>query len=978
MRLEDRAMSSSRRWSSLAAVAAVVVFVLVAITGSQAPKEAEKPADQPAKKPRPAVKPIAMTTRTVSLEIRPGLKDTKRTIWDGVIEVSDGRVVEIESFSGAVRSKSENGRFNARSVMRKQNMRDVVVRPRLLVRLDAPESATITVSTEQGKLTFKLADLAIGASKRFLDDQVAIEREQSAVRLTGPETEDDYPAAAKSKDGTTWLAYVAYQPGRPIVLERVKAGNFEELEPKDNGDQILLRRFDGKVWHPPLDVTGEGLRIWRPTVAVDGKGDVWVAWSQQIDGDWEIFYRRYTPPKDGDAGKWSEIVRLTRAAGSDFHVVAAADAAGTVWLAWQAWRDNNFDILLSAPVEGHPWKEPRSISRSAANDWTPAIAADSRGRVYVAWDTYDKGNYDVRLFTLNKDDKEGKTAAVADSPRFEARPHLVCDKQDRLWIAYEEGDEQWGKDYGDRQPQRHDLPKNLGSPLYLKRTVQVKCWADGKLRRPAGDLQAALAGTLPRNKSVPRLAVDAAGGLWLLLRHHPLPGGTGETWNGYALRYQGRQWSPTRRLASSADLMDNRPALAPQGDGILAVYSGDDRLRTQARDQDDLFAAVLNPSGPTAAPELIDDEPAPAAAAMPVVHKEEAADIARIREYRVAAGDKKLRLLRGEFHRHTEFSAHSDQDGSLEDAWRYALDAGDLDWIGNGDHDNGFGSEYMWWHFQKVTDLFQHPPRFMAMHVYERSVVYPDGHRNVIFPRPGIRPLPRTDLNGTPEKGTPDTKLLYAYLKHFGAICSSHTSATQMGTDWRDNDPKVEPVVEIYQGCRHNYEHLGAPRSAKEETQIGGYRPKGFVWNALEKGYRLGFQASSDHISTHISYGMVLTDDMSRQGVIDAFKKRHCYAATDNIVCDVRSGEHVMGDEFTTAKRPTLDIRVQGTAAIAKVHVIRDNKYVYSAEPKQRNVELHFTDMEAKAGKTSYYYVRVEQADGNLAWVSPMWITYKP
>ena len=30
------------------------------------------------------------------------------------------------------------------------------------------------------------------------------------------------------------------------------------------------------------------------------------------------------------------------------------------------------------------------------------------------------------------------------------------------------------------------------------------------------------------------------------------------------------------------------------------------------------------------------------------------------------------------------------------------------------------------------------------------------------------------------------------------------------------------------------------------------------------------------------------------------------------------------------------------------------------------------------AGKTSYYYVRVEQADGNLAWASPLWITYKP
>ena len=121
-----------------------------------------------------------------------------------------------------------------------------------------------------------------------------------------------------------------------------------------------------------------------------------------------------------------------------------------------------------------------------------------------------------------------------------------------------------------------------------------------------------------------------------------------------------------------------------------------------------------------------------------------------------------------------------------------------------------------------------------------------------------------------------------------------------MGTDWRDNDPEVEPVVEIYQGHRHNYEHFGAPRSPTEATQIGGYQPAGFIWNALEKGYRLGFESSSDHVSTHLSYAIVYAEDTTRPAIIDAFKKRHCYAATDNILLDVRSGDHLMGDIFAT------------------------------------------------------------------------------
>ena len=795
--------------------------------------------------------------------------------------------------------------------------------------------------------------------------------------MTGKETEDDYPAAArKAVTGTAWLTYLEYQPGPPIVMERVQRKEFDGLAPTGNGDTVLLMHFDGKEWSPALEVSEPGISAWRPTVAVDGKGIVYVTWSQQVDGDWEIFHRRYTPPsKTKPAGEWSKTTRLTNSPGSDFHVVATTDSSGVVWLAWQSWRKDNFEIVLAAQAEGHPWSTPRVISTSKANDWSPAIAADSKGNVYVVYDTYDKGNYDVMLVVAGK---ESKTIPIATSARYEARAHVVCDAKDRVWIAYEEGDEQWGKDYANATPEKVPV-KNLGFPLYLHRTVKVKCLADGKLQQPAGDLDKAFAASgLARNKSCPRLTVDEAGGVWLFLRHHQLPAPAGEVWNSFVFRYDGKQWSAGRRLMCSTNVIDSRPGAVPFGKNILTVYSGDNRLRTQNRQQSDLFAALLNASSPATGPDLVADAP-PGEPTVKPVHPNEAADAARIRAARIEAGGKKLQIVRGEFHRHTEYSAHNDGDGMLEDIWRYGLDAGTMDWIGCGDHDNGFGHEFCWWQTQKTTDLYHNPPTFTAVLSYERSVVYPNGHRNVIMPKRGIRPLPRGDIaSGTKEKGTPDTKMLYAYLKHFGAICSSHTSGTGMGTDWRDNDPTVEPVVEIYQGHRHNYERLDAPRAATKATQIGGFEPDGYLNHAWDRGYKLGFQSSSDHVSTHLSYGMVLVEEVSRQGIIDAFKKRHSYAATDNILVQVRSGANIMGDEFTTAKKPTLDITIMGTATIAKVHIIRDNKYVYTAEPKQQEVKLRFTDMDAEAGKECNYYVRIEQADGNLAWASPMWITYKP
>src|SRR5437588_7975345 len=187
-----------------------------------------------------------------------------------------------------------------------------------------------------------------------------------------------------------------------------------------------------------------------------------------------------------------------------------------------------------------------------------------------------------------------------------------------------------------------------------------------------------------------------------------------------------------------------------------------------------------------------------------------------------------------------------------------------------------------------------------------------------MFAKRGVLTLPRlsADQSGARVAGVhaDDTKMLYRYLRELGGICASHTSATGMGTDWRDNDGEVEPVVEIYQGDRNSYEKEEAPRaghdpkSGKRPVNIAGWYPKGYINHALEKGYKLGFQSSSDHWSTHISYCIALAERHDREGVVAALKKRHVYGATDNIILDVRSGDSIMGDAFKTGQAPALQV----------------------------------------------------------------------
>ena len=186
-------------------------------------------------------------------------------------------------------------------------------------------------------------------------------------------------------------------------------------------------------------------------------------------------------------------------------------------------------------------------------------------------------------------------------------------------------------------------------------------------------------------------------------------------------------------------------------------------------------------------------------------------------------------------------------------------------------------------------------------------------------------------------------------------------------------------MVEIFQGDRTSYETPSGPRALRSASQepIGGFREDGFVWNAYRKGYRIGTITSSDHWATHISYAMVFTEEPTREAIFEAIKKRHTYGATDNIVLEVRMGDHFMGDEFAASEAPPLQIRIVGTSPVALVEVIKNESIIYTAEPDRQHVALTFLDQEPTTG-TSYYYVRMVQDDRQVAWVSPIWVNLRP
>jgi hypothetical protein len=358
------------------------------------------------------------------------------------------------------------------------------------------------------------------------------------------------------------------------------------------------------------------------------------------------------------------------------------------------------------------------------------------------------------------------------------------------------------------------------------------------------------------------------------------------------------------------------------------------------------------------------------------IHPNEKQDVARIRAYRTTAGGTTYRILRGDFHRHTEISFDGSGDGSVEDFYRYMMDVAQMDTGIIGDHNQGGDVEYSWWRTEKSYDVFKVRGRFTPMFGYERSVNYPNGHRNVVFDHRGVRTLP---IGPDENKGVVNSgKIVYPYIRQDRGICMEHSLATSQGTDYRDNDPDLEPLVELYQGYHASYEYPGAPRAENDTRHVmvhGAYEPAGFWWNALAKGLRLGVQSSSDHISTHCSYAMIYTPADDRRSIVENMRRRHAYAATDNIIVDFQADRHLMGEEYATTSAPKLRARIIGTDRLMRVDLVRNNEFLYTQHPAANEFTFEYVDQAPRRGE-NWYYIRVMQEDGNLAWSSPIWVKY--
>ncbi len=909
--------------------------------------------------------PVAVHSQSVSpavegqqFRIVVGLQDTAPKLWKGSITVGGTELLGLESWRaspgdlaaadgtfqfttkiGLLENQLRPGELYGQTGYDGQSYRHHIPQG-LLVKLKGNGAARVQFQSSAGTFEFQSGAIAYGARVPFLDGNASVERLPLERKLSAAGPADDQPALAIAPDGKRWVAWVSY---------------------KDKSDAVMVS--DGQQTY----AVGERGDLHAPAIAADGHGAVLAVWPRKGANGFQLYGSAFRN------GVWGKSEALSAAGSSNVWPQMASDGAGHVALAWQSLRGKQAMIFLRI-WDGKRWRAEKRMDEGAGNCWAPSVAYGG-GRLWIAWDSYGTGAYQIYARELDR-----PVARITRGDLFSVRPSVAVNGSGQPVIAWEESDPLWGKDFAYQVDRR-------GTVEYKNRRVRIAYLDSGEWKEHTARVDMAFPPEIRRYVQQPQLAFDSAGHLYMTVRSRTSTRASrldwwaqGGRWETFLTHLDGDQWSPVIPMPASTGRNGMRAAVALDRGQVNAVWATDARNWVNGNYGDlDIYSTAIPVAGNAA--RFSGGVAIAAGSPAPNPNPGEAEDLARIRAYRYAVNGKQFRILRGDFHRHTELSADGAGDGMLEDNYRYTLDAAAMDIGYVSDHQMGQNDEYNWWITQKSNDLYYLPGYFVPMYGYERSVPYPNGHRNVIWAERG---KPVLQISPAENQGKVNTgSVLYPYLRETLGIATSHTSATDQGTDWRDNDPALEPVVEIYQGYDNNYEEPNAPRAWKAgKTQSHGKeQPAGYVWNAWAKGYKLGVQSSSDHISTHTSYACVLAENFTRQGILDAIRKRHTYAATDNIILDFQipntaNGAAMMGDVSSGSTPPKLMVKIAGTAPIKQIDVIKNNTYVHQLKPNQKDASFEFIDTAVTPGE-NYYYVRVEQTDGQLAWSSPIWIQYK-
>jgi trimeric autotransporter adhesin len=302
----------------------------------------------------------------------------------------------------------------------------------------------------------------------------------------------------------------------------------------------------------------------------------------------------------------------------------------------------------------------------------------------------------------------------------------------------------------------------------------------------------------------------------------------------------------------------------------------------------------------------------------------------------------------GSFHGH---SRASDGDNPPRDVFTWARNSGAFDFYILTDHaELTSSSEYNT--NRSLADEFNNEGTFVAMRGFEYSNPL-NGHANV-FETTGQKAWSILNLTSN---------------SSFYSWVDSNNGIGQF------NHPGDYGSFSNYNLSSNVADNFKMMETANGSDKNRSNRFTGYYNTALAKGWKL---APTGNLDNHClcDYGVrtgVLATSLSRAGIVDAMRNRRVFSSDDPYI-EVRFslGDHWMGEVVITAAGVyTFDLNAVSDEVISRAELVVRGSVAASATFGSNSISWRAS---LNATSDTYAYVKVFEADGDVAISAPIWI----
>ncbi|MGM9554319.1 MAG: hypothetical protein ACI3V2_08440, partial [Faecousia sp.] len=378
-------------------------------------------------------------------------------------------------------------------------------------------------------------------------------------------------------------------------------------------------------------------------------------------------------------------------------------------------------------------------------------------------------------------------------------------------------------------------------------------------------------------------------------------------------------------------------------------------------------------------------------------------------------GETNMRLYFGQIHSHT--AEYSDGAGQLEDAYEYAMQQEDVDFLIVTDHSNYFDTtstatttsyydlsgltksgSITKWEEAKRTAAEYNAMRddFIAAYGYEMTWSGGPGHTNT-FNTYG--PVSRNNSSLNNKTGYAGMHLYNDLMVNAnkGLDVDGNPVGEGVQTKYIEDAPVVSQLNHpgTTFGTFDNYAGYTIARDTvinlievgNGEGAVGGssYWPSYAEYDkCLAKGWHVAPTNNQDNHkgkwgNANTCRDVILTDDFTEAGLYEAMSQRRVYATEDQNLCIYYYlNNEIMGTIIDSGDTEITEVNIAASISdpdgesLGKIEIIGENGITLkSFDAAGSTYELKTTLPNTDA----YYYLKVTQADGDIAVTAPVWVS---